>query len=101
MSGLLKQIASITAYAAGFTFGTYGALKAVDAIENKCPMKSCAIRITRSNAVTFSVSSAEQRGHVVASIKKNGQTQEFTGTPRQVRMQLVEHGFEQYAEQLA
>ncbi len=36
---MLKQIACIAAYATGFALGTYGACKAVKAIELRYPMK--------------------------------------------------------------
>lgn len=100
-NSLLKQIACIGAYAAGFTVGTYGAVKAVEAIEKKWPMRSNTIRIQRSSAIVFSVTAAETRGHVLATVTTNGHKQEFTGTPRQVRAQLTERGLEQYAAQVA
>lgn len=37
---ILKQIACIGAYAAGFAIGTYGACKAVKAIEKRFPMEN-------------------------------------------------------------
>lgn len=100
-NSLLKQIACIGAYAAGFTIGTYGAVKAVEAIENKWPMKRNSIRIQRSSAIQFTVVATEQRNHVMATVTQNGVKQEFTGTPRQVRAQLAEKGFDQYAAQVA
>lgn len=100
-NSLLKQVACIAAYSAGFTAGAYGAVKVVEAIENKWPMRRNSIGIKRTNGIVFSVCAAETRGHVVATITKNGQKQEFTGTPRQVRVALAERGFDQYAAQVA
>jgi hypothetical protein len=100
-NSILKQVACIAAYAGGFTFGAYGAAKAVEAIENKWPMKRNTIGVRRTHGIVFSVVNAETRGHVKATVTQNGQTKEFTGTPRQVRVALTEHGFEQYAPQVA
>jgi hypothetical protein len=99
MSSTLKQIACVGAYAAGFAVGTYGAYKAVNAIERRFPMENSPLTVGfESIGVRFRVKKNEATDHAIAALTSaDGGREIIEGTIAEVDSQLRARGLSSHA----